>query len=331
MILHVLGARPNYMKADPVIRALADTPQVVVHTGQHYDPALREELFEDLGMRTPDVHLRRGSFGGMIEALTQEIARHAPDVVVVYGDVDSTLVAALAADRLGVPVAHVESGLRSHDWTMPEERNRVTVDRLSHTLFATQEDAWERIQHERLPHQTVHFPGNPMVDTLLRWWPVARSRPRPAGRYAVVTLHRPENGPDVAAAVVGAVEELGLDAVWLVHPSARARNVYPEAHPRFDLRPPARYVEMLALLDGAEVVLTDSGGLQEETSAMGVPCVTIRNNTERPMTVTHGSNVLCTDKTAGGIVDAARKAAGKRGRTLAGDGNAGARIAAVLA
>lgn len=321
MILHVVGARPNYMKADPLIRAL-DCEQVLVHTGQHYDPVMYSELFEDLGLRKPDVTLGGGSLGQMIDALEREISERKPSMVVVYGDVNSTLAGALASARCGVKLAHVEAGLRSWDWAMPEEQNRVLVDRLAHLLFTPSPDATKRLERERYPHQRVVEVGNLMIDTLMRVLPQTKAR---EGRYLLITMHRPENRAYLDK-VIEAVEILGIEAVWPVHPSIKDDF----SHPLIRFTGPMGYLDMVGHLRGAYCVITDSGGLQEETSALGVPCVTFRRSTERPLTVHEGTNILVTEKTPEAICEGVTKAIRKRGRIPEWDGKAAERVARCL-
>ena len=312
-ITHVLGARPNFVKAAPVIRALAALGhrQRVVHTGQHYDERLSEVFFVQLGLPEPDVNLGVGSgshaqqTAAAMTGLEQDLTSHPPGLVVVYGDVNSSVAAALVAAKLGIPIAHVEAGLRSFDNSMPEEINRRLTDQLSSLLFATSPEAIGYLANEGLPVSAVHLVGNPMIDTLLanvdqfdttavRGW---LDLP---GRYVVATLHRPSNvdDPDVAAGLVAALHEIAavIDVVIPVHPRGRAvlEAAGLSAHPGVHACPPLGYLEFMGLVRGAAAVATDSGGLQEETTLLRVPCLTVRPNTERPITITNGSNRLVT-------------------------------------
>jgi UDP-N-acetylglucosamine 2-epimerase (non-hydrolysing) len=312
-ITHVLGARPNFMKAAPVIRALAALghEQRIVHTGQHYDERMSGVFFVQLGLPRPDVNLGVGSgsharqTAEVLTGMEREFTENSPALAVVYGDVNSTIGAALAGAKLGVPMAHVEAGLRSFDDSMPEEINRRLTDQLCGLLFATSPEAIGHLAREGRPADAVHLVGNPMIDTLL----ASMDRFDTAAvvaelglpdRYVVATLHRPSNvdDPASAAALVLALREVAdeLDVVIPVHPRGRAAL---EAaglgeHPRLHAAPPLGYLEFIALVRGARAVITDSGGVQEETTLLRVPCLTLRPNTERPVTVTSGSNRLIT-------------------------------------
>jgi UDP-N-acetylglucosamine 2-epimerase (non-hydrolysing) len=323
-MLCVVGARPNYMKMAPLLRALDATPgappAVLVHTGQHYDPALKDRLFDDLAMRTPDENLdvRSGSHAVQTAEVMKRfeplIDRHQPSCVVVVGDVNSTLACSLVASKRGVPVVHVEAGLRSYDRGMPEEINRVLTDQISDLLYTTEREAHGNLAREGIAGDRVVFVGNLMIDSLLDAAPRA-SLPRDALRagssadpdtvlgtgYALVTLHRPSNVDDPAALAElvellrSVSERVGL--VWPMHPRARAQLerfglMHRLAIPRIACLPPQGYLEMVGLMRGASFAMTDSGGVQEETTALGVPCLTLRENTERPITVSHGTNRL---------------------------------------
>src|SRR5487761_191027 len=310
-ITHVLGARPNFMKAAPVIRALAALghDQRVVHTGQHYDDQMSEVFFVQLGLARPDVNLGVGSASHAVQTaevmtgMEREFIENSPALAVVYGDVNSTVGAALAGVKLGVAMAHVEAGLRSFDDTMPEEINRRLTDQLCVLLFATSPEAIGHLAREGRPAESVHFVGNPMIDTLLanldRFDPAAAvaSLGLPS-RYVLATLHRPANvdQPSMAAALVGALQSVAssVDVVIPVHPRGRAALSAAglETHPRIHVRDPLGYLEFMALVRGAAAVITDSGGVQEETTLLRVPCLTLRPNTERPVTLTSGSNRL---------------------------------------
>ena len=298
------------MKIKPVIDALEhlDARVTLVHTGQHYDPAMSQVFFEELGIRVPDVHLGVGS-GSHAEQTARimvgfeaVVAEAKPDWVVVAGDVNSTLACALVGAKAGAFVAHVEAGLRSRDWTMPEEVNRVVADRVSDLLFAPSNDAVDNLRAEGYRPDQIVLAGNVMVDTLLSNLERALARPilaelgLTAKQYGVVTLHRPSNvdDPEMLAKLVEALGEIGRDCplVLPVHPRAAERLAATGIPTGLRLIPPAGYLDFVALQNGARVVLTDSGGVQEETTMLGIPCVTIRDNTERPITVTEGTNHL---------------------------------------
>jgi UDP-N-acetylglucosamine 2-epimerase (non-hydrolysing) len=351
-ILHVVGARPNFMKVAPILAQLrkrAGVTQVLVHTGQHYDAKMSDVFFQDLGMPDPDVHLGVGSgshaqqTAKVMTEIEPVLERERPDVVVVAGDVNSTVAVALVAAKLGFPVAHVEAGLRSRDWTMPEEINRVVTDRLSDLLFTPSRDGDENLQAEGVEPSRVHFVGNVMIDSLRAALPRAREsrihgRLELAGRhYALATLHRPANvdDPDALARLLSALGRVAaqLPVVFPIHPRTRAR--LPAGFEAKDLKlvEPLGYLDFLALTASARLVMTDSGGIQEETTALGVPCLTLRENTERPITVDVGTNQLVgTDPEK--AVAAAREVLagrGKKGRIPElWDGRAAERVAEVL-
>ncbi len=320
LVLHVTGARPNFPKAAPVIRAVAELAaaragepvlQRLVHTGQHYDEKLSEVFFRQLGLPEPDVNLGVGSgshaeqTAAVMVGLERLFLQERPAVVVVYGDVNSTVAAALVAAKLQIPLAHVEAGLRSNDRSMPEEVNRVVTDRLSDLLFATSPDAVAHLGNEGVAPHRIHFVGNPMIDTLLAHldrFDVAAARKQHGldGRYAVATLHRPANvdTPLDAEALVKTLHPVAdqVEVVLPLHPRGRAGLVAAGLldHPGVKVVDPLGYVEFLGLVRGADAVITDSGGVQEETTVLGVPCLTLRPNTERPVTITHGTNQLVT-------------------------------------
>ncbi|WP_313896325.1 non-hydrolyzing UDP-N-acetylglucosamine 2-epimerase [Streptomyces sp. YIM 98790] len=350
-LVHVVGARPNFVKAAPVVAALraAGLPQHVVHTGQHYDERMSHIFFRELGLPEPDVDLGVGSgsharqTAALLTALEDELPERSPALVIVYGDVNSTLAAALTAARLGIPVAHVEAGLRSFDMSMPEEINRRLTDQLSGLLFATSADAVAHLAAEGVPADRIHLVGNPMIDTLTAHLPrfdpqAVRAAYGLPERYAAVTLHRPANvdSAEAAGAAVRALREAAavVDLVIPLHPRGRAalQAAGLDRVPGVRLLEPLGYVEFMGLLRGAAAVVTDSGGVQEETTVLGVPCLTLRPNTERPVTLTHGTNRLVTPA---GLAPALRKAL-KGGRAAPErpplwDGRAGARIAGVIA
>lgn len=306
--LLVAGARPNFMKIKPVLDALetrgAET--VLVHTGQHYDSAMSDVFFDELGIRPPDHGLGVGSgshaeqTARVMTAFEPLLDSVRPDAVVVVGDVNSTLACAIVAAKAVVPLAHVEAGLRSRDWTMPEEVNRVVTDRLARFLLAPSPDAVDNLRAEGEPDEEIHLVGNVMVDTLLANIERARARPTVErlglDRYGLVTLHRPANvdEPDVLLPLVDALSRVSKECplVFPVHPRTRVRLQDHAIPTTLKLVDPVGYLDFIALEAAAAVVLTDSGGVQEETTVLGVPCLTLRDNTERPITITEGTNRL---------------------------------------
>ncbi len=350
MITHVLGARPNFMKAAPVIRALAakGCEQRIVHTGQHYVERMSEVFFAQLGLARPDANLGVGSgsharqTAEVMTGMEREFTQNSPALAVVYGDVNSTLGAALAGAKLGVSLAHVEAGLRSFDDSMPEEINRRLTDQLCALLFATSPEAVGHLAREGRPAAAVHLVGNPMIDTLLASMDrfdtaAARDALGLPEQYVVATLHRPANvdDPATAAALVMALHEVAgeIDVVIPVHPRGRAalEGAGLGGHARLHVVPPLGYLEFMALVRGASAVITDSGGVQEETTLLRVPCLTLRPNTERPVTVTSGSNRLVTRaELASAVLKAC--ADGRYAGELPPlwDGKAGPRIAAIV-
>ena len=339
------------MKAAPVIRALgeAGVGQVLIHTGQHYDPALSDVFFRELALPDPDANLGIGSgsqgvqTGALLVALEAALIERRPALVIVYGDVNSTLAAALAAAKLGLAVAHVEAGLRSFDPTMPEELNRRVTDLLADLCFVTSPEAITNLEHEGVAASRIHFVGNPMIDTLLanldRLDPVgARAAHGLPARYAVATVHRPSNVDAAADAgrLVAALHELAVEVPTILplHPRGRAalEAAGLVSTERLRVIEPLGYVEFLGLVRGAALVLTDSGGLQEETTVLGVPCLTVRPNTERPITITHGTNRLVTPAEVGGAARAVLAGDVRRppGPPPLWDGHAGERIAGIL-
>ncbi|GHH72217.1 UDP-N-acetyl glucosamine 2-epimerase [Streptosporangium violaceochromogenes] len=353
LVLHVLGARPNFVKAAPVVRALTGlgVRQGIVHTGQHYDALMSDVFFSDLGLPEPIANLGVGSgsharqTAALLTGLEDVVLTHRPALVVVYGDVNSTLAAILVCAKLHVPTAHVEAGLRSFDREMPEEVNRIVTDALSDILLATSPDALSYLAREGVDPSRVHLVGNPMIDSLFsaldRLDPAApRSRFGLPERYGVATLHRPANVDDPASAkeLVDAVIEVSrrLPLVVPIHPRGRERLAEAGLVTGDGLLvvDPLGYVDFLSLVRGAALVVTDSGGVQEETTMLGVPCLTVRPNTERPITVTHGTNRLVTPA---GLPAAADRALAEGASTPSGelpplwDGQAGPRIARVIA
>jgi UDP-N-acetylglucosamine 2-epimerase (non-hydrolysing) len=324
-ITHVLGARPNFVKAAPVIRALAALghAQRVVHTGQHYDERMSDVFFVQLGLPEPDANLGVGSgtqatqTADVLVGMEREFQANPPSLVVLYGDVNSTIGAALAGAKLGVPLAHVEAGLRSFDVAMPEEINRRLTDQLCDLLFCTSPEALGHLAREGRPAAAMHLVGNPMIDTLIanldKFDAEAARAAHGLGarRYVVATLHRPANvdSPAVAAELVRALHEVAaeLDVIIPLHPRGRATLTAaglfspggPGApadarSPRIHVIEPLGYIEFMSLVRGAAAIVTDSGGVQEETTLLRVPCLTLRPNTERPITITSGSNRLVT-------------------------------------
>ena len=316
-ILNVVGGRPNFVKIAPLLEAMASVATIrprLVHTGQHYDHAMSRAFFEDLEIPEPDYFLGVGSgthaeqTARVMLAFEKVLEEERPDLVLVVGDVNSTLACALVAAKLDIPVAHVEAGLRSFDRTMPEEINRIVTDHLSEYLFTPSADADENLLREGIPQEKLHRVGNVMIDTLRKYEAAARAR-RTArslglaeGAYAVLTLHRPANvdEPSTFARLLDALEAIGreLPIVFPVHPRSRKRIAEFGFEDRIGrlrnlrLCEPMGYLAFLSLIVDSRVVLTDSGGIQEETTALGIPCLTLRENTERPITVQMGTNVV---------------------------------------
>jgi UDP-N-acetylglucosamine 2-epimerase (non-hydrolysing) len=299
MVVHVVGARPNYMKVAPVYAALerrGNVEQRLVHTGQHYDALLKDVFFAELPLPRPHVQLEARTPETATEELERSFAELEPDLVVVAGDVNSTLAGAVAARKRGIRVAHIEAGLRSHDWSMPEEVNRVLTDHLSALLLTTLPSANVHLAEEHLPETRVRYIGNTMIDTLLASLDAARALDLDldldARDYLLVTLHRPNLVDDRAAlaATVAALDEIAasLPVIFPVHPRTKKNLGDPG---RVVLTDPLPYLRFLSLEAQAAAVVTDSGGIQEETTVLGVPCFTLRDNTERPETL-EGTNRL---------------------------------------
>ena len=355
MITLVAGTRPNFMKIAPVRAGLAACGAAVrvVHTGQHFDSAMSDVFFRDLNMPAPDALLNAGGgshaeqTAAVLVRIEADLLSHRPDVVVVVGDVTSTLAAALAASKLGISIVHVEAGLRSRDWKMPEEINRVLTDRLSDLLLIPSHDARANLRAEGVEDERIVFVGNVMIDSLLS----ARARPTDvlsrlglaAGKYAVATLHRPANVDTAEAlrATLDAVETIAskLPLVFPMHPRTveRVRELgfgeRLQGITGLSTIPPLGYLDFATLFSGARLVATDSGGIQEETTALGIPCLTLREGTERPITVTSGTNTVV-GLDCGRIaieVDAVMGGNGKRGSVPEGwDGRAGERCATAI-
>jgi UDP-N-acetylglucosamine 2-epimerase (non-hydrolysing) len=353
-VVLIAGARPNFMKAAPVLRALeasAGIDPVLVHTGQHYDAAMSDAFFADLEMPAPDVSLSVGSgtHAAQTARVMVEFERYlseaSADIVAVIGDVNSTLGCAVVAAKLGPRVAHIEAGLRSFDRTMPEEINRLVADSVATILFTTSADADDNLLREGHPAEQIHFVGNTMIDSLERYRDVAAD-PAPIralgvapGAYLLVTLHRPGNvdDPERLARTLAALATLPIPVVFPMHP--RTRAVADGAGlgallERLRIIPPASYLTFLRLQLHARLVLTDSGGVQEETTVLGVPCLTFRDNTERPVTITHGTNRLIgtdPERIRPEVMAALERPPQSRRVPPLWDGRAAERIAEVLA
>lgn len=318
-VVHVVGARPNYMKIAPIVREMGRFPQlfeqVLVHTGQHYDPLMSEVFFEELDLPRPDVNLEVGSgshawqTAQVMLRFEPVVADFRPDWAIVVGDVNSTLACSLVCSKMGVRVAHVEAGLRSFDRSMPEEINRLLTDQIADLLFTPSSDGEQNLLREGIPPEKIRFVGNVMIDTLVQLmpraearWPALRDR-LGLERYLLVTLHRPSNVDDVQVLteILAALEEVSREVAVLfpLHPRTRQRILeYDLWKPGRNLRllEPFGYLDFLALQAHASLVLTDSGGIQEETTFLGIPCLTARPNTERPVTIALGTNRLVESK-----------------------------------
>ena len=354
-VVHVVGARPNFMKVAPVMAALAAYPhvrQTLVHTGQHYDANMSDVFFQQLGLPEPDVNLGVGSgthaqqTAQIMMKFEEVVQDQRPDLVLVYGDVNSTVAAALVCAKLWVPVGHVEAGLRSGDRTMPEEINRLVTDQIADLLFTPSPDGDANLGREGVAAAKIHFVGNVMIDTLVRLLPAAQRSTlvadmglRPQG-YGLVTLHRPSNvdDPERLQALMATLGDLSdsLPLVFPIHPRTRQRlqgTDHVARHPQLLLIEPLGYLDFLALQCLAKLVVTDSGGVQEETTFLGVHCLTARTTTERPVTVTQGTNVLVGHDMVLLRQEVTNILAGKGkvGQVPSlWDGRAGERIAAVL-
>jgi UDP-N-acetylglucosamine 2-epimerase (non-hydrolysing) len=357
-IINIVGARPNLPKIAALIREMhrhSEIEPILVHTGQHYDEKLSDIFFRQMGIPTPHVNLEVGS--GSHAAQTAEVLKrvepvlieHQPDLVLVVGDVNSTIAVSLAAVKLGIPVAHVEAGLRSFDRSMPEEINRILTDAVADYLFVTEENAIQNLLREGRPPSCIHFVGNVMIDSLRHFLPVAQESRigRDLGlingeewrRFALLTLHRPSNVDSLQKLdeLLGAIGAIAAEVpvIFPVHPRTHQRLAQAGIgnHGQLRLIQPLGYLDFLCLLSNATLVLTDSGGIQEETTALSVPCLTLRENTERPVTITEGTNTLVgTDPLK--IVAAARDilaGKGKLGRIPPlWDGKAAERVVEVL-
>jgi len=357
-ILNIVGARPNLPKIAPLIREMQRHPDIepiLVHTGQHYDEKLSDIFFRQMGIPSPQVNLEVGS--GTHASQTAEILKRIepvllerkPHLVLVVGDVNSTVAVSLAAVKLGIPVAHVEAGLRSFDRSMPEEINRILTDAIAEYLFVTEADAIEHLLQEGRPREAIHLVGNVMIDSLRYFLPIAQQSIIGSElgltdglawrRFALLTLHRPSNvdSTEKLAELLGAIDAIAAEVpvVFPVHPRTQQRLVQADIahHPQLHLTPPLGYLDFLCLLSKATLVLTDSGGIQEETTALGVSCLTLRTNTERPITIAEGTNQLVGTNPAR-ILAAAREIL--RGKNKTGripplwDGHAAERIVETL-
>jgi len=357
-VLHAVGARPNFMKVAPIHRAIQNRgklKQRLIHTGQHYDTNMSDVFFADLGLPQPDLHLGIGSGSHaeqtarvMIE-LEKLLIGEPPDLVSVVGDINSTLAAALVSAKMQIPLAHVEAGLRSRDRSMPEELNRLVTDQLADLLLTPSVDANENLRREGIAPERIFFVGNVMIDSLLasrreaeKLSTIAELGLRPR-EYAVCTLHRPSNVDDRAklSAIIGAIGEIAAQVpiLFSVHPRTRRRmeeyglDRHAQSFGGLRIVEPMGYLPFLALLSQARLVLTDSGGIQEESSALGVPCLTLRENTERPITIELGTNLLVGTNPERIRSEAIKvlEGKGKQGRIPdKWDGHTGERIAAVF-
>lgn len=365
-VICVVGARPNFMKMAPILRAFADhrpaIPAVLVHTGQHYDRAMNDRLFEDLGLPHPDINLGVGSGSHAVQ--TAEVMKRfepvvddrKPSCILVVGDVNSTLACTLVGVKKNIPVVHVEAGLRSYDRAMPEEINRVLTDQVADLLYTTERSAADNLRHEGIAAERIRFSGNVMIDSLHNNRQYVRQPSATLASagldpsvidgsegYGVVTMHRPSNvdHPEILKSLLTVLREISreLPLIFALHPRTRSNierfgleHLIDGSH--LIILPPQGYLEMLGLLSSARIVLTDSGGLQEETTALGIPCLTMRENTERPITVEQGTNTMVGRDTALILAEAKKILAGhgKSGRVPElWDGHAAERIATNLA
>ncbi len=359
-ILHVVGARPNFMKAEPVMRALSKQElfvQTLVHTGQHYDKNMTEVFFQELELPKPDINLGLGSgshgsqTAKIMTGLEELFLEDKPDLVLVYGDVNSTLAAALVCSKIHTPLGHVEAGLRSFDRTMPEEINRVLTDQVSDLLFTPSEDANVNLLNEGISKEKIHFVGNVMIDTLVRLLPKAESKLAKISKrlnlnhnlnnpYILLTLHRPSNvdNPQKLNELMTSLQDISdkLPVIFPIHPRTRQRlNGFFDSNnsPNLHLLEPIGYLDFLALQRKASLVITDSGGIQEETTYLKVPCITLRKNTERPVTIEMGMNRLFHDnigyleKEVLGILKTSHK---KNQKPRFWDGMSGGRIEKII-
>ena len=354
-IVHVVGARPNYMKIAPLMDALKDAPgirQILVNTGQHYDEAMSKSFLRELSLPAPDRNLEVGSASHAVQTAKVMIGfeevclADKPDLVVVAGDVNSTMAASLVAAKLMIPIAHLEAGLRSYDRAMPEEINRIVTDCLADLLLTPSTDGDDNLLKEGVAREKIHFVGNIMIDTLMRHLPMAtldriRDRvPVTDKGYGVLTLHRPSNvdDPAILRRILEAIAHVArrMPVVFPVHPRTRQRLAaagVDDLLANVMLTEPLGYIDFLSLSSHARIILSDSGGLQEESTALGIPCLTLRENTERPVTITHGTNRLVGTQTAAivaGFDEAMAREHEPQRRPPLWDGQTAGRVAAVL-
>lgn len=362
-LIHVVGARPNFMKVAPVHRAIggySQIQQILVHTGQHYDLNMSDIFFQQLGLPAPDINLEVGSGSHAVQTaqimmrFEEVVLKEKPDLVLVYGDINSTVAAALVCAKLGIRVGHVEAGLRSFDRTMPEEINRLLTDQIADLLFTPSQDGDENLLREGVTPEKIHLVGNVMIDTLVRLLPLALERWQNGrfaldgltvdqGRYALVTLHRPSNvdEPVMLAEIMSALADISRDVpvIFPIHPRTRQRLsdlnlLHPKsASQNLKFLDPIGYLDFLVLQRHATLVITDSGGIQEETTYLNVPCLTVRENTERPVTVMLGTNILVGRDMERLRTETRRILSGEARQGLAPplwDGHAAERIATIL-
>ena len=358
MILHVVGARPNFMKIAPVHRALAAYPNVqshILHTGQHYDRLMSDVFFEDLQLPLPDISLGIGSgshaeqTAGIMTAFERHVSTERPDLVVVYGDVNSTMAAALVCAKAGIPTAHVEAGLRSGDRAMPEEINRIVTDRLANLLLVTEPSGRRNLEAEGVAPEAIVDTGNVMIDSLaglLEREGITKRRTRSGRGLILVTLHRPSNvdKPERFAEIAAFLGTLTAehDVVFPVHPRTRKQveqsDILKQLGNRISLVDPLRYRDFVLTMTEATLIVTDSGGIQEESAYLGVPCLTLRTTTERPITVDAGTNILeesCSGDLSGAAIRLMDRTYPEIGqnevlRAAQWDGHAGERVARAL-
>ena len=354
-IIHVVGARPNYMKIAPLMEALKGVPgirQILVNTGQHYDEAMSKSFLRELQLPAPDRNLEVGSASHAVQTakvmigFEQVCLEEKPNLVVVAGDVNSTMAATLVAAKLMIPIAHLEAGLRSYDRGMPEEVNRIVTDCLADLLLTPSTDGDENLIKEGVPREKIHFVGNIMIDTLMRHLPMAtldsiQDRVAVTDKgYGVLTLHRPSNvdDPVILRRILAAIAHVAkrMPVVFPVHPRTRQRLAtfgVEDLLTNVKLTEPMGYIDFLSLTSHARIILSDSGGLQEESTALGIPCLTLRENTERPVTITDGTNRLVGTQTANiiaGFEEAMAAEHAPQRRPPLWDGHTAERVAAVL-
>lgn len=352
-ILHVVGARPNFMKLAPVFRALKrfKIHQKVVHTGQHYSKNMSDVFFFELGLKKPDVNLRIGSASHTTQvakimiALEMVFIKESPNLVLVYGDVNSTMGASLVCAKMGIKICHIEAGLRSHDLTMPEEINRIVVDTLASYHFTPSSDAGKNLVREGISRKNIYFVGNVMIDTLVAFKSLIKTQKKailPFTKYGLVTIHRPSNvdNPKKLRDIIMSLDKLSkrIPLVFPIHP--RTRKQLKKTLPDFVfdskkifLLDPLGYLSFLNLLTSSRFVITDSGGIQEEATYLNLPCLTLRSNTERPITISRGTNTLIGDNFVlleKKVIEILRGAYKKRKKIRKWDGKAAERIAKII-